>query len=237
MPARAEWRGIGRHRRERADFPGGIPGFRRASPGSMIPDFASAKTRAAGAARSSRAWSSPLECPLFRKCMHAAEIPSAPAWFPRRGPAPLITSATDGGRTMAKISVVKQVLDANDRIANENRKLFDRKGIFVINLMSSPGRGQDHPGGEDHLGAAGTEYRIGVIEGDIQDTYDADRIAGSGYPCGPDQYRRRLPHRRRTWSGKPWPTSISTRWTCSSTRTWETSCARPSSRSAKMPRS
>ena len=43
---------------------------------------------------------------------------------------------------MGKISVVKQVLDANDRIANENRALFDSKGIFVINLMSSPGAGK-----------------------------------------------------------------------------------------------
>ena len=43
---------------------------------------------------------------------------------------------------MATISVVKQVLDANDRIAQSNRAIFDEKGIYVINLMSSPGAGK-----------------------------------------------------------------------------------------------
>ena len=41
-----------------------------------------------------------------------------------------------------KISVVKNVLDANDRIARENRALFDDKRLYVINLMSSPGAGK-----------------------------------------------------------------------------------------------
>ena len=41
-----------------------------------------------------------------------------------------------------KVSVVKNVLDANDRIAAENRELFDRHKVFVINLMSSPGAGK-----------------------------------------------------------------------------------------------
>jgi hydrogenase nickel incorporation protein HypB len=43
---------------------------------------------------------------------------------------------------MGTVSVVRQVLDANDRIADGNRALFDDKGIFVINLMSSPGAGK-----------------------------------------------------------------------------------------------
>jgi len=43
---------------------------------------------------------------------------------------------------VGKVSVVKGILDANDRIANENRALFDRKRIYVINLMSSPGAGK-----------------------------------------------------------------------------------------------
>lgn len=82
---------------------------------------------------------------------------------------------------MGKISVVKQVLDANDRIANENRALFDRKRIFVINLMSSPGAGKTTLV-EKTIGALRDKYRIGVIEGDIQDTYDADRIAALDIP-------------------------------------------------------
>ena len=41
-----------------------------------------------------------------------------------------------------KINVVTNILDANNRIADENRALFDSKRIFVINLMSSPGAGK-----------------------------------------------------------------------------------------------
>ncbi len=41
-----------------------------------------------------------------------------------------------------KVTVVKNVLDANDRIAAENRALFDKNGVYVINLMSSPGAGK-----------------------------------------------------------------------------------------------
>ena len=82
---------------------------------------------------------------------------------------------------MGKISVVKQVLDANDRIANENRCLFDERGIFVINLMSSPGAGKTTLV-EKTIEALRKKYRIAVIEGDIQDTYDADRIAALDIP-------------------------------------------------------
>ncbi len=75
-----------------------------------------------------------------------------------------------------KINVVKNVLDANDRIARENRDLFDEKGLYVINLMSSPGAGKTSLV-EATIHSLRDRYRIGVIEGDIQDTYDADRIA------------------------------------------------------------
>ena len=40
------------------------------------------------------------------------------------------------------IKTVKNILDANDRIARDNRSLFDANGVFVINLMSSPGAGK-----------------------------------------------------------------------------------------------
>ncbi len=80
-----------------------------------------------------------------------------------------------------KVTVVKNVLDANDRIAAENRELFDRHKVFVINLMSSPGAGKTTLV-EKTIAALKDKYRIGVIEGDIQDTYDADRIAKLGIP-------------------------------------------------------
>jgi hydrogenase nickel incorporation protein HypB len=80
-----------------------------------------------------------------------------------------------------KVTLVKNVLDANDRIAAENRALFDQNGVYVINLMSSPGAGKTTLV-EKTILALRDKYRIGVIEGDIQDTYDADRIAALDIP-------------------------------------------------------
>jgi hydrogenase nickel incorporation protein HypB len=80
-----------------------------------------------------------------------------------------------------KVTVVKNVLDANDRIAAENRELFDRNKVYTINLMSSPGAGKTSLV-ERTIMALKDKYSIGVIEGDIQDTYDADRIAKLGIP-------------------------------------------------------
>ncbi|MDA8164292.1 MAG: hydrogenase nickel incorporation protein HypB [Desulfobacteraceae bacterium] len=78
-----------------------------------------------------------------------------------------------------KVSVVKNILAANDRIAQENRELFDRNGVFAINLMSSPGAGKTsllEAMGRD----LGQRLRIAVIEGDIQSTLDAERVAAAG---------------------------------------------------------
>ncbi|MGE5844322.1 MAG: hydrogenase nickel incorporation protein HypB [Syntrophaceae bacterium] len=81
-----------------------------------------------------------------------------------------------------KVTVVKNVLDANERIAAENRKLFDEKKIYVINLMSSPGAGKTSLVEKTIMALKGN-YRIAVIEGDIQDTCDADRVAALGIPA------------------------------------------------------
>ena len=78
-----------------------------------------------------------------------------------------------------RVSVVKNILDANSRIAQENRKLFNSNGLAVLNLMSSPGAGKttllEQMGNyfQDRL-------KIGVIEGDIQTTLDAERVAAAG---------------------------------------------------------
>ena len=81
-----------------------------------------------------------------------------------------------------KIKVVRNILDANDRIAEQNRALFDEKKIYVINLMSSPGAGKTTLV-EKTILALRDKYRIAVIEGDIQDTFDADRVAALGIPA------------------------------------------------------
>ena len=80
-----------------------------------------------------------------------------------------------------KISVVKNILEANDRIAQDNRTLFDEKGLMVVNLMSSPGAGKTSLL-EKTIDALKEEMRIGVIEGDIQSSQDAERIANKGIP-------------------------------------------------------
>ncbi|MEJ2587921.1 MAG: hydrogenase nickel incorporation protein HypB [Deltaproteobacteria bacterium] len=80
-----------------------------------------------------------------------------------------------------KVSVVKNILEANDRIAQENRAIFDEKGLLVFNLMSSPGAGKTSLL-EKTVEALSETLHIGVIEGDIQSSHDAERIANKGIP-------------------------------------------------------
>jgi len=80
-----------------------------------------------------------------------------------------------------KISVVKNILEANDRIARENRAIFDEKDLLVFNLMSSPGAGKTALL-EKTISALKKDLSIGVIEGDIQSSQDAERIAETGIP-------------------------------------------------------
>jgi len=79
-----------------------------------------------------------------------------------------------------KVKVVTKILEANERIANENRRIFDNAGLYVINLMSGPGAGKTSVL-EKSLDAS-TGLRIGVIEGDIAGSDDAERISRCGAP-------------------------------------------------------
>ena len=81
-----------------------------------------------------------------------------------------------------KVSVVKNILEANDRIAQENRAIFDEKDLLVFNLMSSPGAGKTSLL-ENTIDALKDDLNIGVIEGDIQSSQDAERIAEKGIPA------------------------------------------------------
>jgi hydrogenase nickel incorporation protein HypB len=80
-----------------------------------------------------------------------------------------------------KIPVVKEILSANDQVAAENRAAFDADGVFVLNLMASPGAGKTSLilSTVDRLP---DELRPGVIEGDLASTIDADTIAARGVP-------------------------------------------------------
>ena len=79
------------------------------------------------------------------------------------------------------IKVARRVLDANDTMARQNRKLFVEKNVFVLNMMSSPGSGKTTIL-ERTLSRVMPNIRSAVIVGDICTTNDADRLAVSGAP-------------------------------------------------------
>jgi hydrogenase nickel incorporation protein HypB len=80
-----------------------------------------------------------------------------------------------------EIKVVRKVLDANDRMAEQNRALFKDKGVFVINVMSSPGSGKTTIL-EHTLTTIMPGIKTAVIVGDVSTTHDADRLVKSGAP-------------------------------------------------------
>ncbi|MBW2584073.1 MAG: hydrogenase nickel incorporation protein HypB, partial [Deltaproteobacteria bacterium] len=80
-----------------------------------------------------------------------------------------------------EIKVVRRVLDVNEKMAEQNRKMFTEKGIFVLNVMSSPGSGKTTTL-EKTLVRITPQIKSAVIVGDICTTNDADRLAVSGVP-------------------------------------------------------
>jgi hydrogenase nickel incorporation protein HypB len=81
-----------------------------------------------------------------------------------------------------RVRVVEDVLDANNTIARANRDDFDRHGVTVVNLMSAPGAGKTRllERALEGLGEAGV--RVGVLEGDVQGSFDADRLSALHVP-------------------------------------------------------
>ena len=79
-------------------------------------------------------------------------------------------------RTAIKQVVMEGVLDANDALAQANRDKFDAAGTYVVNLMSSPGAGKTALL-ERTLERMHGKLRLGVLEGDVQTTLDADRLS------------------------------------------------------------
>jgi len=108
-----------------------------------------------------------------------------PAPF-RLGPDSPGGGGNTGGITILKggtreIKVVRRVLDANEQMADANRKRFAAAGVFVLNVMSSPGSGKTATLVKT-LALLPAEIRTAVIVGDIATTHDADRLAVSGSP-------------------------------------------------------
>ncbi len=80
-----------------------------------------------------------------------------------------------------KIKVVKDILDANEQIAQKNRQLFDSHHVFVVNVMSSPGAGKTSLILETIKRLKG-KTKVGVVEGDISSSLDAEAVAKEGVP-------------------------------------------------------
>lgn len=80
-----------------------------------------------------------------------------------------------------KIKVLKDILGANDQLARKNRELLDSKGVFAINLMSSPGSGKTSLILQTIRKLKG-KVRVGIIEGDISSSWDAEIVAKEKVP-------------------------------------------------------
>jgi len=79
-----------------------------------------------------------------------------------------------------KVKVVEDALDANNTIARANREDFDRAHVTVVNLMSAPGAGKTAL--LERVVCELDGVRVGVLEGDVQGSLDADRLAGLHVP-------------------------------------------------------
>lgn len=80
-----------------------------------------------------------------------------------------------------EIKVIKDILSANNQIAQQNRELLDSQGVLAINLMASPGAGKTSLIMET-VRKLKDRVRIGVVEGDISSSLDAEKIGQEGVP-------------------------------------------------------
>jgi len=80
-----------------------------------------------------------------------------------------------------KVKVVRKILEANDRIAEINRRRLGENRVFAVNMMSAPGAGKTTLLART-IHTIGKELRFGVIEGDIQGTHDAEVISALKVP-------------------------------------------------------
>ena len=82
---------------------------------------------------------------------------------------------------MSVITVERKVLEKNDAIAQQNREVFKKKNLFTMNLVSSPGSGKTSLI-EKTIHYTKNKFNVAVIEGDVQTSLDAERVAAYGVP-------------------------------------------------------
>ena len=80
-----------------------------------------------------------------------------------------------------RVAVLETILAENDRTADENRSDFAAAGVVTVNLMSSPGAGKTTLL-KRTITMLGSRLRLGVLEGDIATSLDADELSGLGAP-------------------------------------------------------
>jgi hydrogenase nickel incorporation protein HypB len=81
-----------------------------------------------------------------------------------------------------RIPVVENILSANDRIAQRNREMLDQLGVYAINIMASPGAGKTSFILKT-LEALNGRLKLGVIEGDLATSIDAEKAMAAGLPA------------------------------------------------------
>ncbi len=81
-----------------------------------------------------------------------------------------------------ELLVLEELLGSNKKIAAEIRKKLEEKGILTINLLSSPGSGKTTLL-ERIAEKLKSDYRMAVIEGDIETERHAERIRAKGIPA------------------------------------------------------
>lgn len=79
-----------------------------------------------------------------------------------------------------EIKILKNIMGVNDQIARKNHELLQKKKIFTINIMASPGAGKTSTVLQTIKTLKG--IRVGVIEGDISSSIDAETVAKLGVP-------------------------------------------------------
>jgi hydrogenase nickel incorporation protein HypB len=87
-----------------------------------------------------------------------------------------------GAKDAHSVEVIDRLLNANDRAAKHNRDHFDSHNVVAFNLMSSPGAGKTALL-EATIDALKSEFRLAVIEGDLETDNDARRIRARGVPA------------------------------------------------------
>jgi hydrogenase nickel incorporation protein HypB len=81
--------------------------------------------------------------------------------------------------TEKRIPIIERIASANERVADQNQSRLANAGVFGINIMASPGAGKTSLIEQTIHGCKG-KYRLGVIDGDIATSIDADRATAAG---------------------------------------------------------